>query len=101
MAGFSDQNAAVQSFEERLQRLERARTTRAPDSELPNTNSRVESRKMRNEYGPRLNQELPGSATAAEIASKSRRASKDERRKSWDEKPPVPAKDVFELADER
>ena len=100
VSGFSGQTPAVQSFEERLQRLERAGTTRAPDLELPNTNSYVESRKMRNEYGPRLNQELPGSATAAEIASKSRRASKDER-ENVEEKPPVPAKDVFELADER
>ena len=100
VSGFSGQTPAVQSFEERLQRLERAGTTRVPDLELPNTNSYVESRKMRNEYGPRLKQELPGSATAAEIASKSRRASKDER-ENVEEKPPVPAKDVFELADER
>lgn len=99
---FTDQTPAVQSFEERLQRLERAgTTTRALNSELPNTNSYVESRKMRNEYGPKLNQELPGSATAAEIADKSRRASRDERGKSWQEKPPVPAKDIFELADEK
>ena len=100
VSGFSGQTPAVRSFEERLQRLERAGTTRVPDLELPNTNSYVESRKMRNEYGPRLNQELPGSATAAEIASKSRRASKDER-ENVEEKPPVPAKEVFELADER
>ena len=98
--GFSGQTPAVQSFEERLQRLERAGPTRVADLELPNTNSYVEGRQMRNEYGPRLNQELPGSATAAEIASKSRRASKDLRRETLEEKPPVPAKDVFELADE-
>ena len=100
-SGLPDQTPAVQSFEERLQRLERAETTRAPNLELPNTNSWIESRKMRNEYGPRLNQELPGSEAAAEIASKSRRASKDPRSETLEEKPPVPAKHIYELADER
>ena len=99
--GLSGQTLAVQSFEERLQRLERGGTVQVPESELPNTNSYVESRKMRNEYGPRLNQELPGSETAAEMASRSRRASREKRREMLEEKPPVPAKDVFELADGR
>ena len=73
----------ITRLEERLERLERANTARSPELELPNRNS-YEERTLPPQY---VQQELPGSATAAEIGPRSHRASREPESENLPAKP--------------
>lgn len=93
----SDSVSPLQRFEERLERLERERAGATQPPELDNNNSWARDVSASKSIG-NPSQELPGSATAAEMAARSARGSRVNSSEPLETKPRTPAKHIFELA---